>query len=322
MNITILGAGGLGASLGGWLARAGNDVTLIFRRQAHVDAIRERGLIVTGVEEFTISVRATTDPSQLDKTDFLIVAVKNKDTDTALASMAHMDVGCVTSMQNSMFKDELLAKCFGWSKIIGSACFTGGVLLDYGKVKRVNRRSTYFGELDGSRSQRLRDIVDTFNQARLGAYVADDVTSLEWTKQAWWIPQAVLSALTRLPFVQVYLRLDLARLVVLMTREVATVARNCGSDMGDYPELDILPLLDTSIEDAVALVQAKGEDFVRQGMAEYKASMLLDVLNQRRTELTETAGYVVREAHKHNVPVPYLEFAYHAVSGIEQDFGK
>ena len=320
MKFAILGAGGLGASLGGWLARAGHEVTLIFRRQANVDAIRERGLIVTGVEEFTVPVHATIHPAELKRADLLINCVKNRDTEAALRSAAHIEAGCVTSMQNSMIKDEQLARFFDPAAIVGSACFTGGVLSDYGRVSRVNWRSTYFGELDGRDSARLRAIVEAFNRAGLAARLTDDVISLEWTKQAWWIPQALLSALTRLPFVQVYLRPELARLVVLMTREIAAVAGACGSRMGDYPELDILPLVDGSVEAAVAAVQAKGEDFVRQGMADYRASMLLDVLSERRTEAAETAGYVAARARDHGVPTPYLEFATRAVSGLEQGF--
>ena len=321
MRIVILGAGGLGASLGGWLARAGSDVTLVFRRQAHVDAIHAHGLIVTGVEEFTIPVRATVDAAEVGETDLLIVCVKNKDTNEALMKTQSMRVGCVTSMQNSLTKDEPLIACFGREKVIGSACFTGGTLSDYGKVTRANRRSTYFGELDGSRSQRLETIIHTFNQAGLQAHFTDDVTGLEWTKQAWWIPQAVLSALTRLPFVQVYLRAGLARLVAVLTREVAAVANACGQRIGDYPELDILPILEGPLEEAAAKVQAKGEDFVKQGMTDYEASMLLDVINRRRTELEETAGSVMKMAVEHGLSLPYLEFAYRAVSGIEQDYG-
>ena len=214
-----------------------------------------------------------------------------------------------------------MADCFGEQKVIGSASFTGGTLSNYGRVSRENYRSTYFGELNGANTQRLNDIVSMFNEAGLNAHTTDNVIGLEWTKQAWWIPQAVLSAITRLPFVQVYLRLDLAKLVVLMTREIAGVAKAYGTKMGDYPELDILPLLDGLIDVAVSRVHAKGIDFVQQGMEDYKASMLIDILNERRTELEDTAGYVVEKAREYDVIIPYLNFAYRAVNGIQQEFG-
>ena len=43
MNIAVLGAGSLGSAIGGTLALAGNEVTLI-GRTAHVEAINASGL--------------------------------------------------------------------------------------------------------------------------------------------------------------------------------------------------------------------------------------------------------------------------------------
>ena len=42
MKIAILGAGALGCAMGGALAQGGNDVVLINRNAAHVEAIRAR----------------------------------------------------------------------------------------------------------------------------------------------------------------------------------------------------------------------------------------------------------------------------------------
>ena len=47
MRVLILGAGGLGSVLGGYLANIGVDVTLVGRR-AHTEAITRDGLRITG----------------------------------------------------------------------------------------------------------------------------------------------------------------------------------------------------------------------------------------------------------------------------------
>ena len=49
MRITVVGAGAMGGSYGGLLARAGHEVDLIDAWQAHVDAINRDGLRVDGV---------------------------------------------------------------------------------------------------------------------------------------------------------------------------------------------------------------------------------------------------------------------------------
>ena len=49
MKITVVGAGAMGASYGGHLARAGHEVALLDTWQDHVDAINRDGLRVDGV---------------------------------------------------------------------------------------------------------------------------------------------------------------------------------------------------------------------------------------------------------------------------------
>jgi 2-dehydropantoate 2-reductase len=76
MRIAIMGAGGTGGWLGAYLARAGNDVTLI-ARGAHLQAIQQSGLrLVSPNEEFTVNVRATEDTMEVGPVDFVLFTVK------------------------------------------------------------------------------------------------------------------------------------------------------------------------------------------------------------------------------------------------------
>ena len=50
-KIAVLGVGAIGSLMGGYLSRAGRDVTLIDTWGAHVEAMRERGLRVTALDE-------------------------------------------------------------------------------------------------------------------------------------------------------------------------------------------------------------------------------------------------------------------------------
>ena len=61
MKTLIVGAGAVGAYVGGYLARDGVDVTLVDAWPAHVDAMRSDGLRLEGQSEdecFTTPVRA------------------------------------------------------------------------------------------------------------------------------------------------------------------------------------------------------------------------------------------------------------------------
>ena len=83
MRVLILGAGGLGSVLGGYLANTGVDVTLV-GRPAHTEAITRDGLRITGRRGDLVITDNLTAVDQTAKAsghfDYLVLAVKGKDT--------------------------------------------------------------------------------------------------------------------------------------------------------------------------------------------------------------------------------------------------
>lgn len=146
MHIVILGAGALGTALGAHLAQAGEEVTLIARgnRAAY---LQEHGATITGLADFTVPVRVVTDPQQVKETDVLIVTVKTYDMEAALASVKHMQVGSVLSIQNGVLKDEQLAQVFGWEKVLGAMAAFSAEVLPTGIVRFTVNQGLYIGEL-------------------------------------------------------------------------------------------------------------------------------------------------------------------------------
>ena len=78
MEITIIGAGAIGGTIGAHMIRAGHDVTLCDLDQTHVDAINKNGVRIEGpVENFSVSAKAIT-PDQLpSKIEHVAIAVKS-----------------------------------------------------------------------------------------------------------------------------------------------------------------------------------------------------------------------------------------------------
>lgn len=78
MKYVVIGAGGTGGCLGGFLAEQGHDVTLIARNR-HLEAIRENGLILKSCslgERQIRSVKACTMDEYSDSPDVIFVCVK------------------------------------------------------------------------------------------------------------------------------------------------------------------------------------------------------------------------------------------------------
>jgi len=123
VKIIVLGAGGWGALVGAYLAGAGADVTLLFRRQAHVDAIKKNGgqlLIQKPEGNISVPVNAKVNPDEVNDADLLIVAVKNHDTKTALHSIRHVKVKAVASVQNGLGHGNLLKNLV--TRILNMVC--------------------------------------------------------------------------------------------------------------------------------------------------------------------------------------------------------
>ena len=80
-NIAIVGAGPVGGILGAYLANAGHYVVLCDVLKSHLDAIKERGLAITGVREMTVRCERVAygiaELSGFPKVDTIIIATKS-----------------------------------------------------------------------------------------------------------------------------------------------------------------------------------------------------------------------------------------------------
>ena len=91
-RIAVIGSGALGGYVGGYLAHAGHDVTLVDFWPEHVETIRRQGLELDGLtpeEQFTVTRARTmhlTEMQQFSRErpiDIAFVAVKSYDTEWA-----------------------------------------------------------------------------------------------------------------------------------------------------------------------------------------------------------------------------------------------
>lgn len=325
MNIMLLGAGGVGGYIGALLARAGHAITLVDRYQAHVDAINEGGLSVTGQESFTVRPTATTQraPTAVGEVDLLVLATKNVDTAAALALVTDIPIASVTSVQNGLDVNDPLLAVFGAERVFGMVTLISGSLIGPGQIYGfMDKRPTFIGELDGRHSERVANLRTVFASTGLQMTEPDNITTTRWSKMVWWIPFVIVPALTRLSLGQAYSQRDAAFLFVRIERECAAVATALGHPPRDYPTIDIVRRLSLPFDQAVEDALRMGRQFIEAGTGGYEVAMLLDLKRRQRTEADNTAGVIVRAAERLGIPVPYTEFAWRAIRAVEGTFGQ
>ncbi|CAM3863323.1 ketopantoate reductase family protein [Bordetella tumulicola] len=193
-RIAVIGAGAVGGFVGGRLAAAGYDVTLIDAWRDHVDAIRRDGLVIAEPDnEQSIPVRTlhVDDVSSLDACalDIVFICVKLYDTDWAASIVLPYlkPSGCVVTLQNSLV-ESIVASRVGWDRTLG--CIGSGVYVALEGPGRIRRSKKpvkngacvfYIGEAQQPLSDRVAMLADMLSQVDT-TKATDNLWGLRWSK--------------------------------------------------------------------------------------------------------------------------------------------
>ena len=305
MKIHILGAGSLGCAIGGTLAAAGSDVTLIARSREHVEAVNARGLVLRDADggERTVAVAAASDASGLAAAELVIVLVKAFDTAAAIDGyrQALGDNTIVLSLQNGLGHEEVLAAAVGRERLLAGKTYVGGVFLAPGVVRAGTRgKLTLIGEPDGGVSDRVQRVAAEFERAGLQTTVSDNINGVIWDKLLVNTATGALSAITRLPYGPMYAMPELEATAVAAVAEAMAVARAKGVALSIKQPIDAWRMAGAGL----------GPDF--------KASMLQSLEKGSVTEIDFINGALVREGERLGVPTPVNRTLVACVKGIEK----
>jgi 2-dehydropantoate 2-reductase len=304
VRVCVIGAGSLGSAIGGTLAAAGNEVVLVTRNAAHVDAITTSGLILDdGTQRRRVTLDAATGYDHLDPVELAIVLVKSFDTADAVAAAARV-IGpgtIVLTLQNGVGCDEQIAEIVGRDAVVAGRTFVGGRIVSPGVVEYgITGRRTTIGELDGRRSDRIETIATTFRAAGLDTVVSDDIVAMMWEKLFVNVATGAWSALTRLPYGELSTEPDVERMAVATVAEAIAVARALGIAV-------------TTADPTVPWRRAwHGLPYG------FQASMLQSVLKGSRTEVEAIHGAVCRAGRESGVATPINDTLRAAVLGLER----
>src|SRR5215203_130801 len=297
MHVLIVGGGGLGTVYAGYLARAGVDVTLLVK-PAHAALCARQAVTIEGLAAFSAPVRVTADAGSLRPADYMLVCVKGRDTEAALAAVRSLAVDTVLSFQNGVAKDDALMLLFGRERVLGAISMVGAALQRPGHALHSLAMATLVGELDGAASSRGERLAATLRGAGLPAACVADIRTREWNKLALFLRTAPVAALCRLDIASVLLDPDLVHLCAGIVTEVAAVAAAEGHPLDRVED----GVIGTARRAGVSLVESFGGDgwaFRAQGPPVFP-SMAQDIMSGRPTEIEETAGDVLRRAAGHD----------------------
>lgn len=311
MRILVAGSGAIGSVFGGFLRRAGHDVTLL-GRERHLEAIRARGLLIDGlwgaarVDGFGL---ATESVDLRGPYDLALVSVKSFDTEAIVHEiLPHMAPGAlVASLQNGLGNVETLAAAFGADRSLGASIHVGAQVPEPGCVTvTVQAAPVVVGAVDSSAPEamaRAAACTELFAGAGIPCQVTDQIVPYLWAKVLYNAPLNALSALLNVHYGALGEDADLRAIMDAIMAETFRVAEGQGVALawpspGEYQRHFYANLLPPT--------------------ASHRGSMLQDLERGHRTEIHAINGAVWRRGAELGVPTPFNELMTRLVSWREK----
>jgi 2-dehydropantoate 2-reductase len=323
VRFAVVGAGAIGGYLGARLALSGEDVTFI-ARGANLAAIGRHGFKLIeedGSERVATNAKAKA-IDEASACDVILLSVKAQQV-SALAKPLSLLFGpktIVVTLQNGVpwwffhklegpyqdrpihvaDPDGVIAANISPDRIIGSVVYPAAELVAPGVVKVIEGDRFTLGELDGSKSDRIRAVSEALTRAGFKAPISSDIRAEIWLKLWGNVVFNPVSALTHATLVDICQFPPTRTLAAAMMAEAQAVAEKLGVRVR------------ISIDKRIAGAEAVGA---------HKTSMLQDVEAGRPLELEALVGSVVELARLTETPTPAIDAVYACASLLARTIG-
>jgi len=337
-RIAVVGVGALGGYVGGYLAHAGHDVTLVDMWPENIEAIRSRGLLLDGVtpeEKFTVTKAKTlhiTEVQSLSKQqpiDIAFISVKSYDTEwaTLLIRPYVAPDGFFVSLQNC-FNDEKIAGIVGWGKTIGIVASVISVdMYDVARIRRTAAKGgdkhTVFriGEVHGTVTRRVQELVDMF-KAIDSAKATTNLWGERWSKLSQNGMRNGVCSVTGLTSAQCDKNPGVRRFSIMLGGEAVRVGMALGYQLEKMHGLPPEKLVAAATGSADTMAEV--EEFLASHAKENPRgdmqfpSMAQDIRKGRRTEIEFMNGLIVEKGKQLGIPTPNHEKLVDLVKKLER----
>ncbi|MGA8868199.1 MAG: 2-dehydropantoate 2-reductase [Candidatus Sulfotelmatobacter sp.] len=299
-KVCIIGCGAIGSLYAAHLARVA-EVWAFVRREDHARALNQNGLRVTGAHDFSVTLKATTNPNEVPDCDLGIVATKATQVKDSFRPVGgHFDKGAVLSAQNGIGSEEIIAG-LSHGYVIRGTTFMSGTRHSDTHVQYELDTPTWMGpfEQTGTPYPVVKDAADLIVAGSLKAQALKDAKPAQWAKLIFNSSVNSVAALTGLPhsphFADETGFSDLGHLLHALIDEGKRVAEAAGIHLHEDPwEMNKLG-----------------------AMTNHPPSMLYDIRHQLVTEIDFLSGALAREAERVGVSAPLHTAVYRLIKGKE-----
>jgi 2-dehydropantoate 2-reductase len=303
IRICIVGCGAVGSLFAAHLARAGEaEICAYDVWKDHTDAIRKNGLRLSGAADFTANLNATSDPKELPRCDYGIIATKAIHTSIAIAQAAHAfgEDSAVCSVQNGVGNEEIIAEHA--KLVIRGTTFPAGHPIHPGHIGYDIKGDTWIGPFEPTHTpmNKVEELAGLMTRAGMNTIALRDARGAQWTKLIFNASTNPVGALTLLHHGGATRFGPTGKLFDDLMTEGELVAKALGIELHDDPR---------QLVQKAALAPGK-----------HPSSMLQDVRAKRQTEVDFMNGAIVRWGDQVGVPTPLNRALWELIKGLEHSW--
>lgn len=309
MKVVVYGAGAIGGYLGGQLALAGHDVTLV-TRPATAAAIAAGGLLITQAGATRVApVRAV---ARLEEAlagatpDLIVLGMKSYDLAPAVATLADLcpQPRQLLTTQNGIGVEDLVAARFDPAAILA-----GTVTIPVSRVGAnglvVERAGRGLGLAPVRAGQAVAEWVDMFAGAGVRAGAVANYRAMKWSKAFLNIMGNAVSAILNRPPAELYRRADIFDLEMAMLREMLAVMQALGLRIVNLPTASVRPLAAVAAYAPRFLQRLVFTQVIVHGRGDKMPSFHIDLAaGKGRSEVGFHNGAIAAAGQTHHIPTP------------------
>jgi 2-dehydropantoate 2-reductase len=317
------GAGAIGGTIAAYLARAGDDVTVVDTVADHVDAINRGGLAITGpIAEFTAPIPAFTPDNLQGEWDTIVLATKAHHTDAAVrALLPHLSRnGCVISAQNGL-NELAIADVAGEARTVGAFVNFGADYIEPGVILYGGRGTVMIGEVFGPPGDRVSPraiaVRDAWRDFDERATATPNIWGYLWGKEAYGA-MLFATALTNESIADALAMPRYRGLYIALAREILAVAAARGILPEAFDGFDPAAYLSTAPAGAAEESLVKLVAHNRRSAKTHSGIWRDLAIRKRPTEVDAQLGIVVALGAAAGVATPLTARVVELIHAIER----
>lgn len=308
LKYLVIGAGGTGGSIAGYLAAAGKDVTLI-ARNAHLQSIQKYGLRIRREEtERAIPLKAVTEENYTDKADIIFLCVKGYSVEEVypLIQKAAASHTIVIPILNIYGTGEKISRDLPQLQVLNGCIYIAAAIEEPGVIRiSSDIFRIVYGRVDGRKDEAvLYQVEQDLKDSGITPIYTDQVRRDTLQKYAMVSPMAAVGAFYDISCGQMQIPGEMRDRYIACIKEIDSLANAMG-----------IPFPVDVVETNVKIL----DDLP----PECTASMQKDLKKGGKTEMDGLIFEMVRMGHRYGVPVPNYEeiaakFGYRCQTGSEE----